>query len=60
MAFIWDETTNSWIEKTEEELQGLRDDVEQPIAIGNDPQQDFQRQAAQEQQSALITPNEAA
>tara|TARA_B100001540_G_scaffold9129_1_gene7997 strand:+ start:870 stop:3917 length:3048 start_codon:yes stop_codon:yes gene_type:complete len=60
MAFIWDETTNSWIEKTEEELQGLRDDVEQPIAIGNDPQQDFQRQTAQEQQSALITPNEAA
>ena len=44
MAFIWDEEAGKWVQRTEDELTELRDEIEQPIAVGNDPLADIQAQ----------------
>ena len=59
MAFVWDQEANKWVERTEDELSELREEIEQPIAIGNDPRADFAAQAQQEQQLGMLTPNKA-
>ena len=59
MAFIWDEEAGKWVQRTEDELSELRDEIEQPIAVGNDPLADIQAQQQQEQQLGMLTPNKA-
>ena len=59
MAFIWDEEAGKWVQRTEDELTELRDEIEQPIAVGNDPLADIQAQQQQQQQLGMLTPNKA-
>ena len=58
MAFVWDQEANKWVERTEDELSELREEIEQPIAVGNDPRADFAYCPARAA-VGMLTPNKA-